>query len=208
MEAIEGHTARPAWRRPHPVAARLRLARGWYQAGFPLATVLVGMDRAFERTLRVGSLAYCRRFVEELAAAGPLPPPRPRRRRRGAPARAGGGAGALRDRLKAFGPPPNACFGPPLRRIQEIEDLLAVAFAPTELRAGQAAGDRRRGIARRAAGAGVGRGARGAPGRRRRGPSSATAARVDDAALRDAHAHRFTLQRARERLGLPRVSLV
>jgi hypothetical protein len=31
--------------------------------------------------------------------------------------------------------------------------------------------------------------------------------RVDDAALRDAM-NRFTLQRARERLGLPRVSLV
>ena len=47
------------------------LARAWYEAGVPLATVLVGMDRAFEQTANVTSLAYCRRRVEELAAAGP-----------------------------------------------------------------------------------------------------------------------------------------
>ena len=53
------------------------LARAWYEAGVPLATVLVGMDRAFEQTANVTSLAYCRRRVEELAAAGPRPEIRP-----------------------------------------------------------------------------------------------------------------------------------
>ena len=44
----------------------------------PLATVLVGIDRAFERTrTSASSLAFCRRRVEELAAAGPRPPSRP-----------------------------------------------------------------------------------------------------------------------------------
>ena len=41
------------------------LARAWYEAGVPLATVLVGMDRAFEQAANVSSLSYCRRRVEE-----------------------------------------------------------------------------------------------------------------------------------------------
>ena len=53
------------------------LARTWYEAGVPLATVLVGMDRAFEQKPNVSSLSFCRRRVEELAAAGPRPPSRP-----------------------------------------------------------------------------------------------------------------------------------
>ncbi|HEX6737411.1 MAG TPA: hypothetical protein VF310_03960, partial [Vicinamibacteria bacterium] len=77
VEAIEGHL-RARRGVEHILSPRdFALARGWFQAGVPLATVLVGMDRAFEGEPTVSSLAYCRRFVEELAAAGPSPQLRP-----------------------------------------------------------------------------------------------------------------------------------
>jgi len=46
VEAIEGHL-RARRGVDHILSPRdFALARGWYQAGVPLATVLVGMDRA------------------------------------------------------------------------------------------------------------------------------------------------------------------
>ena len=113
---------------------------------------------------------------------------------------------ALRERLTAFGPPRSASFGPPLRRVQEIADLLAVASRPnwSYVRAKLREIDDE-----------VSRAALDAlsPEERAELAEEATRAverhrgRVDEAALRDA-LQRFSLQRARERLQLPRVNLI
>jgi Arc/MetJ family transcription regulator len=113
---------------------------------------------------------------------------------------------ALLDRLDALRPGPKACFEPPLRKIAEVRDLLAVASRPNwdylrgKLREidddvsaaalqalPPADADACRAEAERAIA-------------RHRG-------RLDDASLQDAMA-RYAIQRARERFGLPRVSLV
>ena len=61
VEAIEGHL-RARRGVDHILSPRdFALAKGWHEAGVPLATVLVGMDRAFETAKDVTSLAYCRR---------------------------------------------------------------------------------------------------------------------------------------------------
>lgn len=204
VEAIEGHL-RARRGVDHILSPRdFALAKGWHEAGVPLATVLVGMDRAFESTPDVTSLAYCRRRVEELAAAGPGPRPAP-------PAETmpvGEVEGLLRgllEQLEKVRAPAGAPFDPPLRKIREVQDLLAVASSPNwdyvrsklreideavsasvlqALSAEQIA--EFRGEAQRAI-------------ERHRG-------RLDDAALVDA-LDRYTLQRAREKLGLIRVGL-
>ncbi|HET7294174.1 MAG TPA: hypothetical protein VFM88_17235 [Vicinamibacteria bacterium] len=208
MAAIEAHLGA---RRGAPFVLSPRdfgLARGWHAAGLPLATVLVGIDRALDDAgERAASLGFCRRRVEELQASGLRPAARP-----APPAEALPLAdlrellGALFERLQALRPGPLACFEPPLRKIQEVRDLLAVAARPNwdylrgklrEIDDDVAAAsfeatspEEREGIrveARRAV-------------ERHRG-------RLDDDALEDAML-RFVVQRARERLGLPRVSLV
>lgn len=183
------------------------LARGWCEAGVPLAAVLVGIDRAFEGGERVASLAYCRRFVEELVASGPAPRARPTPAAESVPLpELEQMLSALLERLTALRPGPMACFEPPLGKIAEMRDLLAVAARPNwdylrsklreidddvsaaALQALPAAeAEACRAEARRAV-------------ERHRG-------RLDDAALEDAMA-RYAIQRARERFGLPRVSLV
>src|SRR5262245_46870445 len=77
VEAIEGHLkARRGT--DHLLSPRdFALAQTWHQAGIPLATVLVGIDRAFDAGGNVSSLAFCRRWVEDLAASGPPPQERP-----------------------------------------------------------------------------------------------------------------------------------
>ena len=206
VEAIEGHL-RARRGVDHILSPRdFALARGWHEAGVPLAPVLVGMDRAFEAGTDVTSLAYCRRRVEELASAGPGPA-----RRAPVPAETvdtGEVESLLRnllEQLEKIKAPPGAPFDPPLRRIREVQDLLAVASSPNweyvrgKLReiddavstsALQALApeqlDEFRGEAQRAT-------------ERHRG-------RVDDTALADAR-DRYTLQRAREKLGLIRVGL-
>jgi hypothetical protein len=183
------------------------LARAWYEAGVPLATVLVGMDRAFEQTANVTSLAYCRRRVEELAAAGPRPEPRPAPPVETIPlSEVESLLASLLDQLEKVRPARGLSFEPPLRKIREVQDLLAVAARPnweyvrSKLReidddvsaavlsafSAEQIEDFRAEAARAI--------------ERHRG-------RVDDEALEDAKV-RFTLQRAREKLGLPRVSLV
>jgi hypothetical protein len=207
VEAIEGHL-RARRGADHTLSPRdFALARGWHQAGVSLATVLVGMDRAFEKDNSVSSLAFCRRFVDELAAAGPLPPPRPAPPAESVPLpELEEVLAALRERMNGFAPPMSAAFGHPLRRIQEIEDLLAVASRPnwSYVRAKLREIDDE--VARAAVQA--------LPAEELQELHAEAAraierhrGRVDDAALRDAQ-DRFTLQRARERLGLPRVSLV
>lgn len=169
--------------------------------------MLVGIDRAFDEGERVASLAFCRRRVEELAASGRGPLSRPSPAAERIPLEELGALLAtLSERLADLRPGPAACFETPSRKIQEVRDLLAVAARPNweylrdKLRdidddvsasALQAVGDedraRYRDEARRAV-------------ERHRG-------RVGEDALEDAVA-RFTMQRARETLGLPRVSLL
>jgi hypothetical protein len=112
----------------------------------------------------------------------------------------------LLERLAALRPERPGAFHPPLGKIREIQDLLSVASRPnwsyvrgklreiddeisatillalTEEELEELEGEASRAI------------------ERHRG-------KVDEAALRDAMS-RLTIQRARERLGLPRVSLV
>ena len=206
VEAIEGHL-RARRGVDHILSPRdFALARRWHLAGVPLATVLVGMDRAFESARDVTSLAYCRRRVEELAAAGPGQRPRPAPPDEAvAPAEVEGLLRGLLEQLEKVKAPAGAPFDPPLRKIREVQDLLAVASSPNwdyvrgklqEIDAAVSASVLQaltaeqiaefRGEAQRAI-------------ERHRG-------RVDDAALADAM-DRYTLQRAREKLGLIRVGL-
>jgi Arc/MetJ family transcription regulator len=183
------------------------LARSWHQAGVPLATVLVGIDRAFERNPNVTSLSYCRRRVEELAASGPGPRLRPSPPAESVPlTEVEALLLSLSEQLRLVHPGKNASFEPPLRKIQEIQDLLSVASRPNweyvkaKLReidddvsaaVVQALPEDQLAEFRLEAARAI---------ERHRG-------KVDDAALQDAMA-RYLLQRAREKLGLPRVSFV
>lgn len=183
------------------------LARSWHQAGVPLATVLVGMDRAFETGANVSSLAYCRRWVEELAASGPTPALRPAPPPEKVPLKEVEALLAtLLEQLAKVRAPAGSAFEPPLRKIREVQDLVSVASRPNwsyvraklreiddEVSAAvlQALSEAERAEFHEEAARAI---------ERHRG-------RVDESALRDAMA-RFTLQRAREKLGLPRVSLV
>jgi hypothetical protein len=114
--------------------------------------------------------------------------------------------GTLHERLAQRRPGPLACFEPPLRKIEEVRGLIAVAARPNwdylrgklreideDVSAAvlQSLSQQERAALQAEAERAV---------ERHRG-------RVDEAALQDAIA-RFTLQRGRERLGLPRVSLV
>jgi len=107
------------------------LARAWYEAGVPLATVLVGMDRAFEQGANVTSLAYCRRRVEELAAAGPRPEIRPAPPVETIPlSEVEAVLASLLEQLEKVRPARGLSFEPPLGKIREVQDLLAVAARP------------------------------------------------------------------------------
>ena len=207
VEAIEAHL-RARRGVDHILSPRdFALARAWHQAGVPLATVLVGMDRAFEAGTNVTSLAFCRRWVEELAAAGPRPELRPAPPPESVPLKEVEGLLAtLLEKLGSVKAPPGSSFEPPLRKIREVQELISVASRPNwsylreklrEIDDDVSAAvvhalspsdlEEFRDEAARAI-------------ERHRG-------RVDEDALSDAMA-RYTLQRARERLGLPRVSFV
>lgn len=206
VEAIEAHL-RARRGTDHMLSPRdFGQARAWHQAGVPLATVLVGIDRAFESGADVTSLAFCRRRVEDLVAAGPRPAARPSPASEAVPLdEVGRILGLLIDHLGKLTAAVGA-FEPPLRKIREVQDLLAVATRPNfdylriKLReidddvsaaALQALGPQELEALRMEAGRAV---------ERHRG-------RVEDAALEDARA-RYTLQRARERFDLPRVCLI
>lgn len=205
VKAIEGHL-RARRGVDHILTPRdFALARGWCTADVPLATVLVGMDRAFETGANVTSLAYCRRWVEELVAAGPPPALRPAPPAESVPlAEVTELLEQLSEQLSSVRPRPG--FHPPLGKIREVQDLLSVASRPNwsyvraKLReiddevsqaALQALSETELAEFRQEAGRAI---------ERHRG-------KVDEAALRDAMS-RFTLQRARERFQLPRVSIV
>ena len=206
VEAIEGHL-RARRGVEHILTPRdFALARGWHDVGVPLATVLVGMDRAFEAAKDVTSLSYCRRRVEELAASGPGRAPR------SAPVVDTVSAGeveallrGLREQLEKAQGPAGVPFDPPLRKIREVEDLLAVASSPNW--------DYVRGKLREideAVSAAVLQAIPADQVRQFRDEAQRAierhSGRVDDAALADAK-DRYTLQRAREKLGLIRVGL-
>jgi hypothetical protein len=128
VEAIESHLkARRGV--DHALSPRdFALARTWFNAGVSLATVLVGIDRAFDAGARVSSLAFCRRAVEELLASGPPLQQKTLPRAEGAP------LPEVRDLLDQLleGLLTLRCpgFEPCLRRIRELTDLLSVATRP------------------------------------------------------------------------------
>ena len=207
VEAIETHLRARRGTEHILSPADFGLARSWHQAGVPLATVLVGIDRAFERNANVTSLSYCRRRVEELAASGPGPRLRPSPPAESVPlSEVEALLASLSEQLRLVHPGKNASFEPPLRKIQEIQDLLSVANRPNweyvkqKLReidddvsaaVVQALPEEQLTEFRAEAARAI---------ERHRG-------KVDDAALQDAMA-RYLLQRAREKMGLPRVSFV
>ena len=207
VDAIEGHL-RARRGTEHRLSPRdFALARAWHRAGIPLATVLVGIDRAFDSGVPVSSLAFCRRRVEELLAAGPRPQARPTPPAETVPLQEVAVLlEGLLERLAGLRPGPGACFEVPLGKIHEMRDLLAVAARPNwdylrrklheidddvSAAALQAIPPEEAAAHRAEAARAVAR---------HRG-------RVDEAALADAMA-RYILQRARERLKLPRVSLL
>lgn len=207
VQAIEGHF-RARRGADHVLSPRdFGLARSWYRAGIPLATVLVGMDRAFELAGNATSLAFCQRNIQDLVAAGPAPRSTPAPPAESLPLRdLKDVLEALRERLLELRPGPEACFEPPLQKVCEVHDLVAVASRPNW---GYLRGKLREiddevsaavlyalpPVERAALRAEAARAAE-----RHRG-------RVDEAALNDAVA-RYELYRARERWGLPRVSVV
>lgn len=102
------------------------MARAWHAAGVPLASVLAGIDQAFERDRSISSLQRCRRMIEALAASAPKPPAR---------AEAAAPPEELLVRLEALqsaiaNASRPAPFERPARRLKELLDLAAVAREP------------------------------------------------------------------------------
>ncbi len=203
VEAIEA-TLRARRGKDHVLSPRdFALARGWHDAGVPLATVLVAIDAAFERDPATASLASCRRRVEDLAAgtarpAGTLP----RETERTSLPEVAERLGELRERLEEL---PGRAAALPLADLAEVSDLVAVASRPNwdYLR------ERLRRVDDLVAVAAV----------EALSPTEAAALRaeaeraaerhrgkVDDKALAEA-TERLLRQRAREALRLPRVSI-
>ena len=180
------------------------IARGWYDAGVPLATVLVAIDLAFDVDPSLSGLAFCRRHVEQLAAGAPRGAP-PTRHEAGQPSlpEMAERLGALRQRLQELPPRATALA---LQEVEEVGDLVAVAGRPNwdylgerleridelvSAAALEALSSREIGELRAEAGRAA---------ERHRG-------RVDSRALQDA-VERLVRQRVREHLQLPRVSTV
>jgi hypothetical protein len=178
------------------------LARGWFEAGISLATVLVAVDLAFDSDPSVSSLSFCRRRVEQLAAGAGAHALREQEAARPSLPDLAERLQALRGRLLEL---PARAAALPLQELAETSDLVAVASRPNwsylegrlaridelvsaaALEAlGQAELDALREEASRAAD-------------RQRG-------RVDPRALEEA-VERLVRQRARERLQLPRVAV-
>lgn len=180
------------------------LARGWYDAGVPLATVLVAIDLAFDADPSASSLAFCRRSVEQLAAGTTRPGGRtgPELGRPSLPELAER-LESLRARLQEL--PPHAA-ALPIQEVEEVDDLVAVASRPNwEYLAERL--ERIDELVSTAALEALG------PGdlETLRGEASRAAdrhrGRVDARSLEDA-VERLVRQRAREQLQLPRVALV
>ena len=127
VEAIEA-VLRARRGADHVLAPRdFALARGWYEAGVPLATVLVAIDLAFETDPGTTSLAVLRRRVEELAALGPRPEGASRETERLSLPELAERLAALRERLLEL---PGRVAAQPLAELAEVADLVAVASRP------------------------------------------------------------------------------
>ncbi len=201
VEAIEA-AFRVRRGKDHALTPRdFALAKSWFQWGVPLATVLVGVDLAFDTDPNVSSLAYCRRRVEEIA------PPSARR---------AGLEGerisifdlqetlaALKERLLEL---PRQSFALPLVKVAEVLDLVTVAAKPNweylrgKLREIDAEVEAQALDALPPEDAAVVRAEAARAAERQKG-------RVDAASL-DQAVGRLVRQRARERLKIPRVGLV
>jgi len=205
-DAIEAHL-RARRGADHVLSPRdFALARAWHEAGVPLATVLVGIDRAFDGG-DVTSLAFCRRRVEELIASGPRPHARPSPPAESIPLpEVAEILGSLAESLMGLGAARRAPLEPSLGKIREVQDLVSVASRPNW--------DYLRGKLREIDDA-VSAAVLEALPPEELATLRAEAARnverlrgrVDEASLADALT-RYTVQRARERLGLPRVSVI
>jgi hypothetical protein len=201
VEAIEATLG--AWRgTQHLLSPRdFALARRWYEAGVPLAAVLVAIDRAAADEPSLTSLAPVRRRVESLAALGPRPGSEGASEHASLPELAER-LGALRDRLLEL---PGRVAARPLSELGEIADLVAVASRPNwdYLRARLRRLDELVGECAAEALSSEQTARLASEGRltaeRHRG-------RVDSRSLEDALA-RLRRQRARELLRLPRVGL-
>jgi len=103
------------------------LARGWYEAGVPLATVLVAIDLAFEADPGLSGLGLLRRRIDELAATGPRPSDTPRETERTSLFEVAERLSGLRERLLEL---PGRVAAGPLADLAEVADLVAVASRP------------------------------------------------------------------------------
>jgi hypothetical protein len=209
VEAIESHFRTRKGAEVTLTPRDFALARSWHQSGVPLAVVLLGIDAAFLADPQASSLSFCRRRIEDLAVAGSSP----------AAASGGGGLGSerlhagevievltlLEERLRALAPRSRGAFELALRRLEEVRDLVSVASRPnwdyvrSKLRE---IDDSVSGAALAALPAEEQVGLREEAAR----ASERHRGRVDEASLQEA-VRRFMVQRAREKLGLPRVSL-
>ncbi len=208
MSAIEAHLGARRGKALVLSPRDFALARAWHGSGVPLASALVGIDRAFEAAGEdVSSLAFCRRHVEELQASGLQPRARPAPPAESVPVHEVQALLAtLFEKLQALRPGPLACFEPPLRKIQEVRDLMAVATRPNwdYLRAKLLEIDDDVAAALLQATSAAERESYLEEAKR---ATERLRGRVEDKALEGARA-RFVVQRARERLGLPLVSLL
>ena len=127
VEAIES-VLRARRGADHVLAPRdFGLARSWYVAGVPLATVLVAIDLAYETDPTTASLAMLRRRVEELAALGPRPEGASREIERLSLPELAERLTGLRERLLEL---PGRVAAQPLAELAEVADLVAVASRP------------------------------------------------------------------------------
>jgi hypothetical protein len=207
VEAIEAHL-RSRRGVDHILSPRdFALARAWCESGIPLATVLVGIDLAFESAEGATSLAFCKRRVEDLAACGPRPVRSPSVSVESVPLQdVGALLASLMEKLGARRRGADAFFERPLRKAEEIRDLLAVAAQPNldYLRSKLREIDD---LVSTALVQGLGAGERAAFEAEAHRAVERHRGRMDAEGLEDAVA-RFVVHRAREREGLPRVSIL
>jgi hypothetical protein len=126
VEAIE-QAFRARRGKEHVLAPReFALAKGYHEAGVSLATVLVAIDAAFESDPRTASLMACRRRIEELAAPGAAGRAAHEVERASLPEVAER-LDALRERLLEL---PGRAAALPLAELGELSDLVAVSSRP------------------------------------------------------------------------------
>lgn len=178
------------------------LARGWFEAGIHLATVLVAIDLAFDSDPTMSSLSFCRRRVEQLAAGAGARPPREQEAGRPSLPELAERLQALRERLLEL---PARAAALPLQDLGETSDLVAVASRPnwSYLEERLARIDD---LVSAAALEALGPGDLDAVREEAARAASRQKGRVDPRALEEA-VERLVRQRARERLQLPRVAI-